>query len=232
VSLSARLWAASADQAEAALLHPFVRGLADGSLPRPVFQAYVAQDAFFLECFARAYALALARSTDRASLEVFADLIAGVRDELRLHAGYAEQWGVDMTGVQPVPATSAYTDFLLATASLGGVGLTCAAMTPCMRLYAHLGQSLDAQAAGPYAEWVRTYADPAFDELAAGLERLLDRHAEDTPEVAGAYRRAMDLELAFFSAPLDWPRSAAAISPGTRQHRGVADADAGPAPGR
>lgn len=203
MSLSARLWADSADQAAAALAHPFVRGLADGSLPTPVFRAYVAQDAFFLECFARAYALALARSPDRGSLDAFADLLAGVREELRLHAGYAQQWGVDMTGVRPVPATSAYTDFLLATASLGGVGLTCAAMTPCMRLYAHLGQSLDADAAGPYAEWVRTYADPGFEDLAATLEQLLDRHADDSPEVAAAYRRAMDLELAFFSASLD-----------------------------
>ena len=202
MSLSARLWSDNADLADAALRHPFVRGLGDGSLPREAFQGYVAQDAFFLECFARAYALALARSTDRESLEVFADLIAGVRDELRLHASYADRWGVDTTDVQPVAATSAYTDFLLATASLGGVGLTCAAMTPCMRLYAHLGSSLDPETAGPYAEWVRTYADPGFEELAAGLERLLDRHAEQTPAVAAAYRRAMELELAFFDAAL------------------------------
>lgn len=202
MSLSRRLWDDSADQAAAALAHPFVRGLADGTLPREAFQGYVAQDAFFLECFARAYALALARSSDRAALEVFADLIAGVRDELRLHASYAEQWGVEMAGVQPVAATSAYTDFLLATAALGGIGLTCAAMTPCMRLYAHLGQSLDADAAGPYGEWVRTYADPGFEELAASLERLLDEHAQDTPQVRAAYRRAMELELGFFDASL------------------------------
>lgn len=198
MSLSARLWAASADRAAAALAHPFVQGIGDGSLPRERFQGYVAQDAFFLECFARAYALALARSEDRASLDAFGDLLNGVRDELRLHASYAAAWDVDLTGVQPVPATSAYTDFLLATASLGGVGLTCAAMTPCMRLYAHLGQSLTAQ--GPYAEWVRTYADPGFEALAARLEELLDRHAEDTAQTAAAYRRAMDLEIAFFDA--------------------------------
>ena len=199
-TLSARLWAGSADLADAALRHPFVRGLADGTLRREAFQGYVAQDAFFLECFARAYALALARSTDRAALDAFADLIAGVRDELRLHAAYAQEWGVDTTGVRPLPATSAYTDFLLATASLSGVGLVCAAMTPCMRLYAHLGQSLDPTAAGPYAAWVRTYADPAFEELAASLEALLDRHADDTAETAATYRRAMDLELGFFDA--------------------------------
>ena len=130
----------------------------------------------------------------------FAELIAGVREELRLHAGYADQWEVKLAGVEPAPATVAYTDFVLATAALGGVGLTCAAMVPCMRLYAHLGQSLDADAAGPYGEWVRTYADPGFEALAVTLEDLLDGHATDGPEVRRAYRRAMDLELGFFDA--------------------------------
>ncbi len=102
--------------------------------------------------------------------------------------------------MSPVPATSAYTDFLLATASIGGVGLTCAAMTPCMRLSAHLGRSLAGGASDTYAEWVTTYADPAFEKLTRTLERLLDAHADDTPVVHETYRRAMQLEVAFFEA--------------------------------
>ena len=201
MSLATTLWQANADLAAAALAHPFVRGLADGSLPREAFAGYIAQDAFFLESFARAYALALAYSPDRAGLDAFADLLAGVREELALHAGYASRWGVDLPGVRPAPATMAYTDFLLATASLGGTGLTCAAMTPCMRLYAFLGQRL---AQGPvgadYAEWVKTYADPGFEKLASTLEGLLDTYLDDADRGAAAYRRAMRLELAFFDA--------------------------------
>jgi thiaminase/transcriptional activator TenA len=200
VSLSADLWAANADLAAEALAHPFVAGIGNGTLPRTAFAGYVAQDAFFLESFARAYALGVARSPDRATLDAFADLLAGVREELALHAGYAARWGIDLAGVEPLPATTAYTDFLLATASLGGVGATCAAMTPCMRLYAHLGRSLSAETAGNYAEWVTTYADPGFEELAATLERLLDQHASDVPAVRAAYRRAMQLEVGFFDA--------------------------------
>ena len=198
--LARRLWQDSADLAEAALAHPFVRGLADGTLPRERFAGYVAQDAFFLQAFARGYATAVVRSPDRAGLEAFADLLAGVREELRLHDGYAAAWGIDLAAVAPAPATSAYTDFLLATATTGGLGETCAAMTPCMRLYAALGQALAGSPAGPYAEWVTTYADPGFEALAATLEELLDRYAADTPAVAQAYRRAMALELAFFEA--------------------------------
>jgi thiaminase/transcriptional activator TenA len=200
VSLARRLWADSADLAAAALEHPFVRGIADGSLPRERFAGYVAQDAFFLQAFARGYAMAVVRSPDRAGLEAFADLLAGVREELRLHDGYAARWGIDLAGVRPAPATSAYTDFLLATAATGGLGETCAAMTPCMRLYAQLGQSLAGRSAGPYVEWVTAYADPAFEQLAATLEELLDRYAADTPAVAQAHRRAMELELAFFES--------------------------------
>ncbi len=180
----------------------FARGLADGSLPIDRFRAYVAQDAYFLDAFARAYALALARAPDRHALAAFHSLIGGVLDELRLHTAYAARWQVDLASNTPAWATLAYTDFLLATASLRGVGETCAAMTPCMRLYAYLGQQLGQVPArdNPYQEWIDTYAAPEFESLAATLEALLDRYATDSPTVREAYRRAMQLELAFFRA--------------------------------
>jgi thiaminase (transcriptional activator TenA) len=201
MTLSAALWSANADIAGQVLAHPFVRGIGDGSLPREAFAGYVGQDAFFLESFARAYALALARSSDTTTLLTLADLLAGVRQELGLHASYAGSWGIDMAGVEPRPATLAYTEFLLATAATQDLGVIFAAMTPCMRLYAWLGASLDAGTAGQYAPWVQTYADPEFDSTAAALERLLDEQ-DDTPAVRTAYRRAMRLELAFFEAAL------------------------------
>jgi thiaminase (transcriptional activator TenA) len=201
VTVSRTFWQDNADLAAAALRHPFVRGLADGSLPREHFAGYVAQDAFFLESFARAYALALAYSPDRAGVEAFSDLLAGVREELRLHASYADRWGIDLSAVEPVPATEAYTDFLLAAAAVGGVGQTCAAMTPCMRLYAYLGQSLaGTRTSQTYVDWIDAYADPQFEALAATLEGLLDRYLVDIDRGRGTYRRAMRLELQFFDA--------------------------------
>ncbi|MGV0578039.1 TenA family protein [Mycolicibacterium elephantis] len=202
MTLAEQLWSENADVVAEVLANPFVRGIGDGSLDRDLFAGYVAQDAYFLESFARAYALALARGPDTTSLLTFADLLAGVREELRLHESYAASWGIDMANVQPAPATLAYTEFLLATAATGGVGVVCAAMTPCMRLYAHIGTTLDADTAGPYRQWVETYADPGFEEVAALLEKLLDRHVDDLAAARVAYRRAMRLELAFFDAAL------------------------------
>jgi thiaminase/transcriptional activator TenA len=201
MSLAQSLWEANADLAERILAHGFVRGLADGSLPINSFKGYVAQDAYFLEAFARAYAFCLAYSTSREDIETFADLIAGVRAELELHKGYAQRWQVELGGVTPISATTAYTGFLLETAELGDLGETIAAMTPCMRLYSFLGRSLAAREAAPlYDEWIKTYADPNFEALAVRLEELLDRHATDSAPVRTNYRRAMELEYGFFDA--------------------------------
>lgn len=196
------LWDENADLAERALAHPFVRGIASGSLPRARFAAYVAQDAYFLDAFARAYALALAHVGDREGVASFARLIAGAVDELGLHRTYAARWAIGLDTVRPLPATLAYTDFLLATASLHDTGTACAAMTPCMRLYAYLGSELARRPqidGSPYAEWIATYASGEFASLAAELERLLDRYGSlDTARAP--YRRALELEIAFFDA--------------------------------
>ena len=201
MSLSRALWARHADLATEALGHPFVRRLADGTLPRESFAGFVAQDAFFLEAFCRAYGFGLAHSPDRVALDTFAELLVGVRHELQLHASYAAEWGIDLSTVQPVSATLAYTQFLLTVAARGDIGVTCAALTPCMRLYAHLGQSLSPPIRDTiYAPWIATYADPAFEALAATIEQLVDRYADDSTEVGAVYERALQLELSFFDA--------------------------------
>jgi thiaminase (transcriptional activator TenA) len=203
MSLAADLWTANEDVAARILAHGFVRGLRDGTLPVGSFKGYVAQDAYFLEAFARAYAFCLAHGSDRDDLYGFAGLIAGVLDELKLHKAYAARWQVELDGVTPIPATTAYVDFLLGTARGGRLGETIAAMTPCMRLYAWLGQALARADHAPlYGDWVKTYADPGFEGLAARLEQLLDRHATDSAPVRANYRRAMELEYGFFAANL------------------------------
>ena len=195
------LWQRNRDLGDACLKHPFVQGIATGQLARASFQVYVAQDAYFLEAFARAYALALAKSPDREGIGVFKDLLVGAFEELALHRSYAERWGINLEP-EPLASTRAYTDFLLRTASLESVGHTAAAMTPCMRLYAWLGQQLAPKLDpdSPYREWVETYSSPDVQALAARLEALLDRYGGEPARLAELYRRAMELELAFFQA--------------------------------
>ena len=197
------LWTSNVDVAAACLAHPFVEGIASGGLDRGAFARFVAQDAVFLGRFARAYALCLAKAPDQEAMMAAKVLLDGVFEELDLHASFAAKWDVDLAPT-PAPATSAYTDFLLRVAALEPIGYAYAAMTPCMRLYAWLGQQLARRTApdSPYGDWVSTYAAEGFEELAATLERLLDTYGERSDEtvIAAHYRTAMRLELAFFDA--------------------------------
>jgi thiaminase/transcriptional activator TenA len=207
-SLSEALWSQNRDLADAALEHTFVQGIASGQLARATFAHYVGEDAAYLDAFCRAYALALAKSPDREGLAAFRELLDGAADELRLHTGYAARWGDDLERA-PEPATSAYADFLLAVAGLEPVGHIAAAMTPCMRLYAYLGQQLDVRTTpeNPYREWVDTYSSQPFKARTRRLESLLDRYRGNPDRLAVLYRRAMEFEVAFFDAAAGWEES-------------------------
>ena len=198
---AAELFADNLDLASACRDHPFVAGIANGDLTRDAFCFYVGQDAAFLEAFVRAYALCVAKAPDRQALDTCKTLLDGAFEELSLHRGYAARWGIDLAPTA-APATRAYTDFLLQVATAEPVGHVCAAMTPCMRLYAWLGAELApvATADSPYLEWVTTYASPEFEGLARSLEDLLDRLGGDPERIATLYRTAMQLELDFFAA--------------------------------
>lgn len=199
MSRAAALWKDNTDLAGACLDHPFLHGIARGDLARDRFVFYIEQDAFFLDGFARAYALGLAKAPDRAAMTELRELLDGVFEELRLHEGYARRWGARLDP-EPSAATLAYTDFLLRVAWSEPVGRILAAMTPCMRLYSHLGQRLAPDTAGdsPYREWVETYSDPDFEALAGRMESLLDALDDGSDALAHHYRRAMRLEYGFF----------------------------------
>ncbi len=213
------LWTKHKDLARASLNSPFVRGLEDGTLDPVAFRRYVAQDAFFLRAFFAAYALAAARTSDLMHVaRQFHALMEGVLEELELHARYAATLGIDLETVTPAPAARGYTEFLLDKGWNAEVGEIVAAMTPCMRLYAWLGQELaDAGSDdNPYHEWIRTYASPEFDQLAGILESLVDQLAAECPERADSvYKRALEWELRFFEAFL----------PSTAGSLGVPDRD-------
>lgn len=202
MSLSQILWQENQDLAKAALHSSFVQGISDGSLPRAKFAYYVGQDAFFLEAFARAYSIAAAKAPSWEGFQSFHALANGVLQELNLHQSYARSWHVDISAVKPGTATRQYTDFLLSTAWSQSIGITAVAMSPCMRLYAYLGQNLAVNGvpSHTYKDWIKTYSSDGFEPLAKQLEAIVDEHSQDTQVVHSTYRYAMTCERDFFQA--------------------------------
>lgn len=202
--LHQKLWQENQDLAQACLNHPFVQGLAQATLERKAFKRYIAQDAFFLKAFMRAYSLCAAKSRNVEQTQVFQNLMGGVLHELQMHKFYSLELGIDLQAVDPYPETSAYTDFLLRCAWHNPLEEAIAAMTPCMRLYAWLGEQTKPfnDFNHPFSNWITTYSSQEFHSLAEDLENLLNSQAKESPPVRDAYRYAMLCERDFFSAPL------------------------------
>ena len=80
---------------EADLKHPFVQGIADGSLPREKFKFYLIQDYLFLLDYSRVFAHGVIKAPDEATMAMFAELLnETLNTEMDLHRGYCEKFGV------------------------------------------------------------------------------------------------------------------------------------------
>ena len=113
--------------------HPFLREIKDGTLPLEKFRYYLTQDYQYLEGFARAVAMALAKAPDSELLEVLSHRVL-TPVERPLHHELLAEAGVSMADIEAIgrsPTNTAYVNHMLTTASLHGLGPTAAALLPC-----------------------------------------------------------------------------------------------------
>lgn len=176
--------------------HPFVRGIGDGTLPAEKFRFFIRQDYPYLVDYVRALAVACARAPDLELAAHFARRVRTILDtEMALHRAYASEWGIgpeELEAERMAPATRAYADFLLRTASLGSFPELAAALLPCVWGYVELGKAL-ARGARPdderYARWIDAYAGEALGELCDDFRTIVDGLAEDADETTRARMR-------------------------------------------
>ena len=184
LDVAADVWGASFD-------HPFVRNLAAGTLDPRRFRFYQMQDARYLEAFADAAALIATRcpAPDEKLWFLEAGRLA-LEVERSLHAGYGETLGygpADIAQLELTPNNRAYQDHMVSTAVRGSLVEAIAALTPCPWLYVDLGQRLEREhgvpkESHPYAAWLKTYADPGFNEYMRVMLQLLQQAADATDE--------------------------------------------------
>lgn len=199
--LSQQLWHDNLDLAEACLAHPFIQGLADGTLSENRYALFAQQDHFYLDAYARSYAFGVIHAHDWQTRRQFGRLLSGILSEGTLHENTAPQLGVSLDDVQPLPAAREYTDFLLATAATGTMGEHLAAMAPCARLYGWLGQRLaDAPHSDRYGFWITMYSARDYLSKIDIVEQLLDQHGDPHGREALRFRTAMQLEYNFFDS--------------------------------
>ncbi|MFJ1753646.1 thiaminase II [Kitasatospora sp. NPDC088134] len=184
MKLTEELWAAAEPVYRQILDHPFLTGLADGTLPRAAFRHFVVQDSHYLRDYARALAVCAAKApTDDQVLAFANDAVGAIAAERQMHAEFMSALG-DGPGVdaEPVlPTTRAYTSYLLATVYGGSFAEALGAVLPCYWIYARVGEEL-ARHSSPeplYAQWIAAYGGEEFQQVVRRVLALTDRLGEE-----------------------------------------------------
>lgn len=197
---------ASADAVQRILEHPFVTGLADGTLPRETFVRYLVDDAHYLLHYARALAAVASRLADADDVGTWAGFAVGaVAGERELHTEVLSAAGVAPDTLTPSPTCQEYTGFLLDHVRASLVEVAVAALLPCFRVYLDVGRHLASAATGTaYADWIATYAAPEFalqvERAEATADRLAAAPGAARDAMTRAYLDAVALEWHFWDA--------------------------------
>jgi thiaminase/transcriptional activator TenA len=175
------IWQASFD-------HPFVTGIADGTLPLACFRYYVMQDAYYLSQFAKVQALGAAKAEDLYTSGRMAAHVQGTYNaELALHEKFTKLLCItdaEKASFQPAPTAYAYTSHLFRAAYTGHLGDIVAVILPCYWLYWEIGERLKGSNPNEiiYREWIEAYGGEWFGELVQEQIERLDALAEQVTE--------------------------------------------------
>ena len=175
--------------------HPFVRGIADGSLAVEKFRFYLLQDYLYLFDYARVFAYGVVKARDPGLMRTFsANVDAILGGEMKVHRAYMARLGIteeQVFSVQPALSNLSYTHYMLSCAAAGGPAEIIAAILSCSWSYAEIGTRLAAipgAADHPfYGEWIRGYASEEYAATNQALIELMDSLAADAGEEQLAY---------------------------------------------
>lgn len=199
--------------------HAFVEGLGRGTLPRAAYLHYLRQDYVFLIHFARAWALAAAKSATVEEMKAAAGAVHALTEvEMPLHIATCAAAGIPAEALAATPERPenlAYTRYVLEAGYSGDFLDLMAALAPCVLGYGEIGARLAAERAAdtPYAGWIETYAGAAYQGLCRDVGTLIDRAlvhrlGPDWPGLPRAaalsarFRVATELEIGFWDMGL------------------------------
>jgi len=167
---------------QAMLAHPFLKGLADGSLPRETFDFWAQQDYVFVREARRFFAVLLAKAPESIQPAMTQTLTA-LENELKLFQDYAREQGFSLD-VTPTPVCHAYICFLLASAYGEEFPGAFTVLYGAEKAYLDSWLSVKNQVKGmtPYQRFIDNWTSPGFQDYVRWLGENVNRFAERRPE--------------------------------------------------
>ena len=183
--------------------HPFVQGIADGSLDHDKFCFYMLQDYVYLFDYARVFAIGVAKAKDPEVMRIFANYVQQIMSgEMDIHRGYMKRLGIspeDAERTVPSLDNLSYTSYMIRIAYDDGAAEVAAAILSCALSYEAIAERMVAEHPGTparpgidarpgaadhpfYGEWVQGYASPGYHAANLELIDLTERLAEGLDE--------------------------------------------------
>ena len=189
--------------------HPFNKQLAQGSLPREIFQYYMQQDALYLADFSKALGLTAQRLKNKEQAKVLNGIrTTAIQEELSMNNHYRNSSTFFFVSNTPPNKSNVITDYTkhLLSAAQGAtpeIALSC--LLPCFVIYRDLGLKMHAfsHPAHPYRKWIEACSNQKYIASTQAMISITEEHYAAAPkavqkQMLDNFKKSTTLELDFF----------------------------------
>jgi thiaminase/transcriptional activator TenA len=163
--------------------HPFIKGMADGSLKVDKFKFYMIQDYIYLLDYVKIYALGIVKAKDERTMQGFSKMVDNILNgEMDIHRSYMRRLGITRKDIENTEASMeniSYTNYMLSVSQLGDLTDLTASLLACMWSYFLIGSKLSkikgAVENNFYGQWIRGYSSKDYERETKWLIDLIDR---------------------------------------------------------
>lgn len=208
------LRARAEDSWDEILGHRFVRQCTDGSIDAEVYETYLEQEYAFVETSAAALGYAIGKAPSMRQIRRFSEALDGlVTDQRAYFEETFDAFGVEgWEDPDPLPETQHFSDLMYRAATADGYAESLAPMLAAEWIYATWCEravresSFDPDSA--VGRWITLHDEDAFRNHVEWLREEMDRIGPELQtrrqqEVAYLFRRTLELEVRFHSAPYE-----------------------------
>ncbi len=167
--------------------HPFVMGIAKGTLSLEQFKYFMIQDYLYLMEYAKVFAIGSAKTDDEHIAKAFTEYVSNIQNgELDVHRGYMERLGISLNDVlkeKQAQDNLSYTSYMIRIAYECGPAEICAAILPCAVSYEHIAAKMikdDPKCVDHpfFGDWIKSYSSNGYHIENKELIELTDRAAK------------------------------------------------------
>lgn len=166
-----KLFSAVQEIWEEYLEHPFVKGIATGTLDKEKFKNYLIQDYLYLKDYSKVFCVGIIKATTMEEMRFYYNSIQGtMNDETAVHIEYLKGFGYDEVEIEREKnhmVTSSYVSYMQAQALTGGLKEITAAVLPCTWSYSYIGRYIkenysDSYENNFYKPWIDVYSSDDY----------------------------------------------------------------------